>query len=136
MAVLWRLAGGLPTQFKIGPIVLMSAAETFDLQIACTSSEIQTLLRTQYPTHFADLVHRIFNASANTGVDIFFTSISSGLVIGFQSVLGIIPSFFHLLFPSIFGGFLIILLIAGCIIIIIVLIRNGPIQLRNFVEKD
>ena len=44
-------------------VVLTSLAEMYALQVARSSSEIQTLLTTQFPQFFTKLAHRIFNAS-------------------------------------------------------------------------
>ena len=67
---------------------LTSAAETFDLQAADSASEIQKLLQTQFPTHFADLLHTISHSTSTTGIVHIFKTIGSGLLAGFKTFFG------------------------------------------------
>ncbi|KAJ1147055.1 hypothetical protein NDU88_013302 [Pleurodeles waltl] len=106
-------------------VALTSAKETYALQIARSSAEIQSLLNTNFPKHFGELVSRIFNASCTTGIVHFFKAVGSGFVSIFQTVFGVIPSAIHSLFSSVFGGFPIILALIGGLLLLLLLIRSG-----------
>ncbi|KAJ1181614.1 hypothetical protein NDU88_006819 [Pleurodeles waltl] len=106
-------------------VALTSAKETYALQIARSSAEIQSLLNTDFPKHFGELVSRIFNASSTTGIVHFFKAVGSGFVSIFQTVFGVIPSAIHSLFSSVFGGFPIILALIGGLLLLFFLIRGG-----------
>lgn len=106
-------------------VSLTSARETFDLQVAMTSSEIQSLLRTNNPQLFVELVHRIFNASNTTGVVHFFKVIASGLLNSFQTVFGGIPCVIFSVVSIIVWTILVILFLVVGILSLLLLLCNG-----------
>lgn len=122
----------LKAMFLQKDVALALAKETFDLQVAKSSSEIQTALHTNFPLHFGELVHRIFKMSDMKGIVHFFKCISSGLVNTFQTIFGVIPSFIHSVLGSFFGGLPLVLLLVVGILILFYLLRIGcPSSTRN-----
>ncbi|XP_078514085.1 uncharacterized protein LOC144773106 [Lissotriton helveticus] len=113
-------------------VSLTSARETFDLQVAMTSSEIQSLLRTNNPQLFVELMHRIFNASNTTGVAHFFKVIGSGLLSTFQTVFGGIPCVTFSVVSSIFEVILPILFLVVGILNLYLLLCNGRSATRPY----
>ncbi|KAJ1154556.1 hypothetical protein NDU88_007305 [Pleurodeles waltl] len=79
-------------------VALTSASETYALQVARSSAEIQSLLNTNFPSHFGELVGRIFNASSTAGIAHFFKAVGVGFAHTFSSIFGLIPSAIHSIF--------------------------------------
>ncbi|XP_078521698.1 uncharacterized protein LOC144790946 [Lissotriton helveticus] len=106
-------------------VALSSARETFVLHIANTRTEVQALLNTDLQLHFGEMIHSIFNASSTTGLAHFFKTVSSGLVTSFEKIFGVIPSFFHSIFSSLFGGFPFLLALAAGVLIVLCFLKYG-----------
>ncbi|KAJ1106917.1 hypothetical protein NDU88_004315 [Pleurodeles waltl] len=67
-------------------VALTSASETYALHVARSSAEIQSLLNTNFPSHFGELVGRIFNATSTAGIAHFFKAVGVGFAHTFSSI--------------------------------------------------
>lgn len=102
-------------------VSLTSATETYELQVANTSAEIHSLMHTNCPTHFSEMLGRILNMADTSGLTHVFKTVGSGLLTSFQNILGIIPNFVH----SLFGSLPLIFAIVAGVFIFFLLIRYG-----------
>ncbi|KAJ1135287.1 hypothetical protein NDU88_001727 [Pleurodeles waltl] len=110
-------------------VALTSARETYALQMARSSAEIQSQLNTNFPSHFVELMGRIFNASSTAGLAHFFKAVGVGFIHTFSSIFGLIPLAIHSIFRSILGGFPITLALLAGILLLLLFFRNGcPLQ--------
>ncbi|XP_069094353.1 uncharacterized protein [Pleurodeles waltl] len=115
-------------------VALTSASETYTLQVARSSVEIQSLLNTNFPSHFGELVGRIFNASSTAGIAHFFQAVGIGFAHTFSSIFGLIPSAIHSIFGSVFGGFPITLALLAGVLLLLLFFRNGcPAATRSLI---
>ncbi|XP_078497443.1 uncharacterized protein LOC144753732 [Lissotriton helveticus] len=114
------------------PTRLTSSKETYDLQVARTTAEIHSLLSTNSPIHFAEILNEILNISDTTGVSSVFKAVFSGALTPFKATLGIFPDFVH----SIFGGLPLLLGLVAGILFLILLFRYGkPCHRQNTCDK-
>ncbi|KAJ1121108.1 hypothetical protein NDU88_009236 [Pleurodeles waltl] len=115
-------------------VALTSASETYALQVARASAEIQSLLNTNFPSHFGELVGHIFNPSSTAGIAHFFKAVGVGFAHTFSSIFGLVPSAIHSIFGSIFGGFPITLALLAGVLLLLLIFRNVcPATTRSYI---